>query len=255
MDTKYYSGNTNCIMFLNITRTYIDKCIYIMKPYAVILRNTLIIITFSLGSTGHCLAEPKLHSTAIQSNNFANALVKLSNYLTKQQEVITIEGLGGYGGLTNNLEFYREEKNINKNNNKIISIVRRENTKQNKLHDIIVNIYDKKGRLTRDYSASYLPVHNRAPDQTLINFYYYRKSLTGFRQFDALNNILFEECKGIYNNIPVRILFEYYDVPDTPDDIKDKTLRQAYQLCFEGTKETAEPYTNPLAEILESTQN
>ncbi len=211
--------------------------------------NISLIAVFCLSASTACLAETQPHPSAIQGNKFANALVKLSDHLIKTQAVTSKESLGGYGGITNDLEFYKEIKHINKTNNQIVSIIQWENKSPDNLHDIIVNIYDDQGRLIRDYSASYLPVHRKAPYQTLINLHYYEENLHSFRQFDAMDDMLYEQCVGTYNNKPVSIGFEYYDMPDSPDDIKDKDIRQAYLACFKNAATTAVPYTDPLTEI------
>ena len=195
-----------------------------------------------------CMAETEQHPTAIQSNKFADALVTLSEYLISKQAIISEESFGGYGGLTNDLKFYKETKNIDRTNKQIISIVRWETKHPNNLHDIIVNIYDDKDRLIRDYSASYLPVHRGAPYQTLINFHYYGKNLTSFRQFDVYDDIQYEWCDGKYNDKPVSISFDFDEIPDTANDIKNDELRLAYFACFKNPA-TAKPYTDPLSEI------
>lgn len=208
-----------------------------------------LIAALCLSASATCLAEIKPHVTATQTNNFARALVKLSDHLIKKQAVISKQSFGGYGGITNDLKFYKEIKNIDKTSKQIISIIQWESKNPENLHDVVVNIYDDQGRLKRDYSASYLPVHRRAPNQTLINLHYYTENLHSFRQFDALDNILYEQCAGTHNNKRVAIAFEYFEIPDTPDDIKDKDLRQAYLTCFKNAAATAAPYTNPLIEI------
>jgi len=213
------------------------------------LTRSVLIAILSMSTSVTCLADTKPHPTAIQTNAFANALVKLSDHLIKNRAVISEVSFGGYGGITNDLKFYREVKNINKINHQIISIVRWERRSPNKLHDIVVNIYDSQGRLKRDYSASYLPVYRLAPYQTLINLHYYRENLHSFRQFDALDDILYEQCVGRYDNKNVSIGFEYDEMPDTPDDIKDKDIRQAYLACFNQAATSASPYTDPLIEI------
>lgn len=200
--------------------------------------------------TTTCIAEIKPHPTAIKSNAFANALVKLSDYLIKQQPVISRQSYGGYGGITSDLKFYKQTRNIDKNTEQLISNVRWETKHPENLHSVDVYVYDDQGRLIRDYSASYLPVNRRAPFQTLINLHYYHDDLHSTRQYDALDNILSEDCIGTYNNKRVRFGFDYEDIPDTLDDIEDKELRQAYRACFKDVPTTAAPYTDPLVEML-----
>jgi len=226
-----------------------EKTITMYKTHRLIqtYKHALFVLLCISAST-RCLAEIKPHPTAIQSNNFANALVKLSSHLINKQSVISKQSIGGYGGVTNDLAFYKETKHINKANNQIISVIQWERKNPDKLHSVVVNIYDGQGRLIRDYSASYLPVHRRAPNHTLINLHYYQENLYSYRQFDALDNLLYEQCEGTHNNKPVAIAFEYTEIPDAPDDIKGKDLKQAYLACFKKAA-TAAPYTNPLVEI------
>lgn len=203
----------------------------------------------TLATPGHAETKPKPHPTAIKANAFAHALVTLSNHLLQQQAVITKESFGGYGGITNDLKFYKQFKNISKASNKVISIVQWETKHPENLHSVEVNIYDKDGRLLRDYSASYLPVYRRAPDQTLINIHHYENGLHSARQFNALDDILFEECSGQYQGQPISFGFDYIEMPDSSDDIEDEDFRQIYQACFRHLSSSAEPYTNPLVEI------
>lgn len=217
--------------------------------YQLIAQYRYLFLVACLCVSSACLAETKPHPTAIQANHFAQALVKLSQHLIDKQAVITKQAFGGYGGTTNDLKFYRETKASSKANQEVISIVQWETKNPANLHSVEVTIYDTQGRVLRHYSATYLPVHRRAPDQTLINLHYYEDQLHSIRQFDALDNILYEQCIGSHNNKRVSFAYDFIEMPETADEIEDEDRRQAYLACFRNAATTAAPYTDPLVEI------
>jgi hypothetical protein len=188
-------------------------------------------------------------SKAEKWNHFAESLQTLSSHLIKITDVRKEELTGGYGGVTDELEFYRETKYYDIKTGKLISKVKMENKYPDRLHAIEVYIYDESGHVKRDYSATYLPVHRKAPYQTLINIYHYKDGLRGYRQFDASDDVLYEQCKGTYKNEEVLISLVDYEIPDHPGQLTDNTTQAAYRICFENMPATAAPYLDPLQEI------
>jgi len=194
-------------------------------------------------------AESAPHPSAIRANQFAQRLVELSEFLQLRTPSVAQRRVGGYGGTLNDPEFYDEVKQIDAATGRVISIVQRERRAPQNLHHISVYIYDEQGRPLRDYSASYLPIHRRAPDQTLINLHYYRDDLYATRQYNTYDELQSEQCFGRHRGKPVNIVHDYVEIPDVPEQIEDRQLRDAYLACFAGIPATAGPYTNPLVEI------
>jgi hypothetical protein len=179
-------------------------------------------------------------------NKFADNLYSLHQQVMKSHDTYTEEEDGGYGGLRGDLNFYHEVRYYDRKSGRLLSNIKRENKNPDNIHIMELYIYDKKGRIQREYTAAYLPIHRKAPYQTLINIHHYAGELHGYREFDASDDLLFESCAGKYNNTPVRILFDEGEMPDTLSQIPDKTEREAYRACFDGVPKTARPYTNPL---------
>lgn len=188
-------------------------------------------------------------SQEVRWNQFVKDLYSLHQHMIKDRDVYTRESNGGYGGLTNDLNFYREVKTFDKETDRLLSNIKWENKNPDNIHEIDINIYDNQGRIIRDYSAYYLPHARNAPTMTLINIHHYTNGLYSFRQFDANDEILFEFCEGTHNGRPVKIVFEYYEIPDKISDITDKSERDAYHACFHQLAKSAGTYLNPLNEI------
>lgn len=182
-------------------------------------------------------------------NKFVEDLFSLHQHIIKNQNIYTRESKGGYGGVTNDPEFYREVRHYDKKTDKLLSNIKWENKNPEDIHSIDIYIYDDKGRIIRDYSAYYLPKHRNAPYQTFINIHHYSENLHSFRQFDANNEILFEFCEGSYNGKPVKISHEYHEIPDKISDISDMPNRDSYQACFNQLAKSAGAYLHPLNEI------
>lgn len=207
----------------------------------------ILMICLSLNVYGATVKEDM--TRADRWNKFAVSLQTLSDQLIKAVDVRREESEGGYGGVTADLKFYKEIKSYNAKSGRLISKVQWENKHPDHLHTIEVYIYDESGRIKRDYSAAYLPVHRKAPYQTLINIHRYSDGLRGYRQFDASGDVLYEQCRGKYKNREVFISLEDYEIPDHPEQLPDKASRAAYRACFEGMPATAGPYLDPLQEL------
>ncbi|TNF92253.1 MAG: hypothetical protein EP297_13580 [Gammaproteobacteria bacterium] len=187
-------------------------------------------------------------SEAAKWNKFSASLLKVNDYLVKG-DVRTEESEGGYGGLVDDLKFYLEIKTYDKATGNLLSNVKWEKRNPDNLHAIEVYIFDKSGQLKRDYAAAYLPVHRKAPYQTLINLYHHNDDLSGYRQFDASDNLLYEQCKGLYKKKEVFISLDHYEIPDRPSQIEDKFMREVYRACFDRMPASAGRYLDPLEEI------
>jgi len=199
----------------------------------------------------HVPLQAAPHSTAVQSNQFAQSLVTVSEHLAKGRDVIVEVKLGGYSGVTNNLEFYREITTRERDSGKLISKILWENNKPDNLHGVEVYVYDEDGRLLREYQATYLPYPDmrKAPYFTQLVRHVYIGDLHVTREFDANGWPLYEDCHGRLNERQISIGYEYEESPNSPEDIEDPQLRADYRACFGEFPNRPGPFTNPLVEI------
>lgn len=181
-------------------------------------------------------------------NEFVDKLYGLHKVLLKEHDdYYTFETIAGYGGVTNNLEYYREVQYFERQSGKMLSVVKWEQEYPFGIHMIDVFIYGDEGRLKREYSATYLPSRHTSPSETLIILHYYKDGLHSFREFDASNILIYEECASMEDR-NVIFAFHYEDIPESLSDLA-KEKQPAYRSCFSHTADSAEPYTDPLAEI------
>ena len=182
-------------------------------------------------------------------NRFAGALYELHEYLTGSRRIHMEQETGGYGGHLGGRDYYNEIKYYDSMNGRLLSRIRWERAPPERIHTIEVFIYDESGRLIRDYVAAYLPRFRHAPYQTLINFHHYDDGLHGFRQFDASDIRIYEQCRGRFFGEAIDIALEDYEIPDHASLIPDAVIREAYTDCFSDMPASAAPYLDPLAEL------
>ena len=179
-------------------------------------------------------------------NTFADRLYTLHKYLVAQQPIQTQTR---HGGFAHQPDVYTETRYYDKKNDHLLSVIQRMNDSPDLIEEIAVNIYDKHGRVLRDYLAAYLPYNRNAPIQTLINLHAYHGGLHGFRQFDASGERIYEQCAGRYAGKPVMISLEDYQLDDGGYQDKKTLESAAYKTCFTDIPSSAQAYLNPLKEI------
>jgi tetratricopeptide (TPR) repeat protein len=179
-------------------------------------------------------------------NVFADKLYALHETIIKQHDIRTESEHGGYA---NQPDVYTETRYYDKHDNRLLTRVQRMNYDPNVIQMVEINIYDKQGKVTRDYMAAYLPFNRNAPIQTLINLHGYHAELHGFRQFDASGDRLYEQCQGRYDGKEIMISLEEYEfLPGAHRD--SKTLDgPVYKLCFEDIPTTVTAYLDPDREL------
>lgn len=179
-----------------------------------------------------------LNKHEIAWRQFANRILKLHRKLIGSVPVVKKIRLGGYA---HQPEFYREESYFNAKTHKLISRVRWEKAHPGKLHTIEVYIYDNQGRVSRDYTAAYLPNYYRAPTQTLISFHAYPDGLHAFRTFDADGYRIVEGCRGQYQGKPVEIILDEDEIADGSPEMQSAI----YPVCFAGMRLKLGKYLTP----------
>ena len=188
-------------------------------------------------------------------NVFASALFELHQRFVQTYDVRSEQRIGGYGGVSGGANFYKEVRTYDKKSGKLLSKIRWETAHPDRIHTIEIFIYDKSGRLVRDYAAVYMPVFHNAPFQTLINLHYYNQDLHAYRQFDASDALIYEQCKGRLLDQTVSISLDEDQIPVDATSITDTRMRRAYSACFAALPTSARPYLNPLAEFHEARES
>ena len=194
-------------------------------------------------------AQEKTVSVDLKRTKIWNQFVQ-DLYKFHQQRFATLDtrietSNGGYGGTTNDLNFYRQDKYFDKHTGQLFADIKWENKNPENLHAIEVYIYDSQGRIDKEYIAAYLPVHRNAPIQTLINLHLYGDRLHSYRQFDVSDNRIFEFCEGVYAGEKVHIVLDEYEIPDAADDFSDEQMVKAYHACFDKMPRSVKLYLKP----------
>ena len=164
----------------------------------------------------------------------------MHRHLIRAHRTRTVEAVGGYANMP---AFYREESYFDAETGRLLSRVQWERERPANLHAIEIYFYDEAGRVRRDYSATFLPVHRNAPIQTLVNLHHHDKDLHSFRQFDASGDRIYEQCRGVHFDEKVDL-----SIPDplvgTPRSVLES---EAYVACFGFLPASADDALDPTA--------
>lgn len=179
-------------------------------------------------------------------NRFADRLYILHKHQLQNHDIFKRQVTGGYASRP---EFYTEVSYYDRKTDRLLSRIQWETRRPDTIHTIEVYIYDKQGRLQRDYLAAYLPRFRNAPVQTLINLHYSDKELKAFRQFDASGDRIYEQCRGRYFGKHVMLALEDYEIPSVIGYMPKNLSRELYDACFSEISAEAGKYLNPLMEI------
>jgi len=185
-------------------------------------------------------------------NGFVDDLYVLHKKRLEGREFYTTEEVGGYGGLTNDLEFYKKVNFYDSKSKQLLSTIKWEKKNPDNIHMIDLFVYDDQGRLKRYYAAAYLPFRRTAPFDTLISLHYYTNNTHSFREFDASNVHIYEQCNDINDEKKTYFAFHYEDIPNSYKEL-DAVKRDKYRVCFDHVSKTAEPYISPLNELIDKT--
>lgn len=176
-------------------------------------------------------------------NNFADALLAEHQQIIKSDGLIKTEKLGGY---YNKPDFYREVTYKHKKTGNVRSRVQWETDNPDRVHVMELFYYDDKGRVSRDYTVAFLPVHRNAPAQTLIALHNYNGDLHAFRSWDASGITVFERCEGKFKGEEVDISYEDYEIETMLLDPKKSDMaKPVYKACFARLPVKAGKYLKP----------
>jgi hypothetical protein len=218
------------------------------NPYGVAMCLLLIVATTSSCTTIDTSLPAGLEQRHQLWNNFADKLLTVHKKRLQNTDYYTMENVGGYGGLTNDPEYYREVKYFDRESRQLLSVVKWKLKFSINFHMIDLFIYDDKNRIKREYTVTYLPSRRTSPSEALIIFHYYRNNLHSIREFDASNVLLYEQCNDTAQANKVIFSFDYVDIPESYSDL-DPAVQAVYRACFDHAAISAEPFLDPLVEL------
>jgi len=193
---------------------------------------TVIIFLISFSQTSLAELQPVV-DIAKQWNKFVDDLIILNDQLIKKTPHSEKWRIGGY---SNEPKFFDEVQYTNKETGTVTSIVQWERANPEAVHSIEIKLWDKQGRLSKDFSASYLTKHRNAPLQTLITIHYYNDDLHGFRVFDASRTRIYDVCRGKYKGKTINIDLDddYGELSEALENKKGIMSTDEYKACFGG---------------------
>lgn len=209
----------------------------------------LAILTCLVATAPPTLAEDSVRSILVDMthtqrwNRFADKLLALHKKIVAEHKIRTTESTGGY---FREPDFYKDIHYYEQDTGRLLTHVQWETKHPELVHFMEVFVYDKQGRVIRDFGAAYLTEGRFAPVQTMINFHAYpRKDLHAFRQFDASNNRTYEHCEGTYKGKEVNISLSEMDILEIEDLPKSVMTSSQYKKCFSSLPTTAGKYLTP----------
>ena len=162
-------------------------------------------------------------------NDFADKLLVMHKQIISTHKVKETTRMGGY---RDNPDFYKEHTYRDAKTGQLLSRVQWEAQNPDKLHVLELFMYDKKGRLDRDYTVAFLPGGRNAPMQTLVTLYNYNGKLKAFRNFDASGETTYESCDGELKGKSVQLSFEDYEIAELRSNKKGIGGSKEYKACF-----------------------
>ena len=215
-----------------------------MKNFLLVLFSLCAYSSVNAASQKDAMKEDKAH---VQNwNKFALALHKIHLYYLTKHKTYTTERIGGYASKP---KFYKEISYYDSASKRLLSRIQWVIQHPKRMHTVEIYIYDKKGKLVRDYLAAYLPHFRNAPIQTLINLHARDDRLKAWRQFDASGNRIYEQCKGTFFGHEVNIKLTDDEMVAVSGSRPAVMNSDSYIECFSGISASASPYLNPLNEI------
>lgn len=175
-------------------------------------------------------------------NRFADALYALHKKRINIKTLHIKERMGGYFRQKN---FYKEQSYYEKKTDKLLSRILWETQNPKNIHVIQVFFYDNKGRPLRDYSASFRIADHDDPATTEISLFDYPQGLRVFRQFNASNEITYEDCEGRWRGKPVNIELDVVDLEEFRDEPNTIMTTPQYRACFGRLPKSAASYIPP----------
>lgn len=209
------------------------------------MKPILTMVIFGLLFTGQLYAEQiKEENKHVRTwNEFAYKILTLHQQKVKNKNIKVIKSKGGYPHIKD--WHYKEEKHLDKDTGNLITLIQWDSDKTNQIHSIEHYIYDKQGRVIRDFTAAFLPSYHNAPTQTLISLHAYQNDLHAFRTFDASGYRIVERCQGKYQGKSLEMLLDEDEIAETQygqDSVMDTAV---YKACFSSLPVEVGVYLDP----------
>ncbi|VAW81292.1 hypothetical protein MNBD_GAMMA12-1500 [hydrothermal vent metagenome] len=215
-----------------------------MKKIMLIVASLLLVGSVQAESKTEGMQQDNQH---IKSwNLFAQRLYKMHLFYLTRYKTYQTEKIGGYARTP---RFYRQVSYYDAASKRLLSRIQWVIKHPSRIHTVEIYVYDKSGRLQRDYLAAFLPRFRNAPIQTLVNLHAYSASLHAWRQFDASGNRIYEQCQGKFFGRQVNIVLTDDDMVALTGSRPEVMNSDSYIECFSGISSAATPYLNPLNEI------
>jgi len=199
-----------------------------MQRWARIGMGILGVLVATALSAETTYLKPEDDQVAV-TNAFMKATLALHKRIVAEHEVRREETTGGYRGYP---DFYREVRYYDRSSGKLLSKVQWEQANPEQLHAIEVYVYDDRGRLVRDFSGWFLPNGRNAPRDTWITLHAYHNGLHAVRQFDALDNRIYEKCEGEDAGKSVDLVLWELDIAVGADKMGGIMQSPLYRKCF-----------------------
>lgn len=187
-------------------------------------------------------APANYESEAKRWNRYVDDLYGLHKKQIASKSVEIKERVGGYFQQEN---FYKEQSFYDKKTGKLLSLIQWEKRQPKNIHVIQVFFYDNKGRPSYDYAASFRTDDHDDPATTEISLFDYPKGLRVFRQFNASNEITYEQCQGTWKGKPVDINLDVVDLEEFRDEPNTIMTTPKYSACFGGLPKSVASYLPP----------
>lgn len=205
----------------------------------------LVVCTLCVGvvQADSVLSPPNnFKSEAQRWNRFADNVYALHKKQINGKSLEIKERVGGYFRQKN---FFKEQSFYDKKTGKLLSLIQWETRNPKNIHVIQVFFYDKEGRPKRDYAASFRIADHDDPSATEISLFNYPKGLRAFRQFNASNEIIYEDCEGKWKGKPVSIKLDVVDLEEFRDEPETIMTTPQYSACFGRLPKTVANYMPP----------
>ena len=171
-------------------------------------------------------------------NDFVDSLLRTHRYWIGTRTVRSEERIGGYA---RHPRFFREIETRHVATDRLLSRLRWERERPDRLHVIEIFHYDARGRLSVDYAAAFLIRFRNAPFQTLVNIHAYSDTLHAYRQFDASGDVILERCEGDHEGAVVDLTLDEPIGPPPPE----RVAPELYAACFGAIPITADGFLRP----------
>lgn len=192
-----------------------------------------------MGLVALLLTTSSMAQAAPSAAEFHRKVYQLHEQEIAKRPIKTEQEKGQYEGAAAGSYGYVETRYLDAETGRLISRVRRDAKDPTSIHIAEVNLYDERGRVTRDYGSIALPWSSSTPVRTFINLHHYDGGLHSFRQYDIDGKVGYESCEGTLNGKRERLSVDGSDIT------AQLTATPLYRACFAGMTQKFSDFVNP----------